>query len=153
MKKIKILVAALAISALLAVALVPAAFADNADYSGTGTLHAQGTGIAQIKGKGEVWGTGKGGLLAITDNGGGARIEVSGEGRKVQVGNTVIYYGFDGRFFVAGRDIVVRLEGARVDLTAVGTGTAFLKGHGKVWINGRLIGLWSVNGGSFNYGP
>lgn len=128
-------------------AVLPAAAVE---LGGTGTLHAEGSGVATIIGNGQIWaggcsGPGTGCTLAVHDNanpGENPVVRIQGYGWMQQYGDWYIYHGFDGSALVAGEDITVRLAGHHISLTASGTGQATLRGQGTYSVNGSSIRYW-----------
>jgi len=130
------------------IGLAPAAYAadTSADVSanGIGKLQAQGDGIAMLYGKGTVELSGNG-TLWVKDNGGDAKIEVTGYGTKKEFPDGWIQYaGFHGNGNIRGSAMRVVLSGVDINLTAKGRGGAVLWGHGTYSING-ITGQWSSN--------
>ncbi|MFQ5400665.1 MAG: hypothetical protein ACE5E7_13850 [Anaerolineae bacterium] len=113
--------------------------------SGSGTLIADGDGLAGIRGNGEVSISGNG-ILWIRDDAGDAEIEVSGNGHKVELPSGWIRYtGFDGEAEVHGSRITVALSGVNIHLEATGSGKFVLRGSGtySVESDGETItGVW-----------
>lgn len=110
---------------------------------GTGTLAAEGDGIAILGGRGSVDASGNG-LLWINDRAGDASIEVTGYGEKeVFPDGWIQYAGFHGEAHVEGSRIIVVLAGVDVELHAQGRGRAILWGHGTYEIN-DVAGRWAT---------
>ena len=101
------------------------------ELSGTGILYVQGSGEAELSGKGTVKGeTDTDSTMTVTDNIGNAYVETYGQGTKEAVSeNTTLYKGF-GKARVTGSDIEVNIESGSLDLEAFGTGEVYLKGSG-----------------------
>ena len=107
---------------------------------GSGTLHAVGAGIAILKGDGSVTVTGRGvGYVWIK---GAETISAQGEGRKFEYHGGTLFIGWRGTVHASGCGIEVHIGGAFIKFTASGTGTAYLKGKGRYWVNGDL-GEWT----------
>jgi hypothetical protein len=86
-------------------------FAYAASGEGTGTLTAQGRGTARISGNGDVHINGVG-TLWIRDDGGDAKISITGRGKVYRFPNGWIrYVGFNGHAHVKGSNITVKLIG------------------------------------------
>ncbi|WP_297529180.1 hypothetical protein [Thiohalobacter sp.] len=104
----------------------------------TGTLLAQGSGIARLTGSGATRIEGKG-VLVIHDAGADARVEVTGQGRRVELPNgAVAYFGFDGQARISGPTWRVALTGADIRLAARGRGQVHLDGCGHVVVHDIL---------------
>lgn len=102
--------AAISLFSLAAMAAVP--LTTSATLTGTGALYAQlaGSGATRTEGKG---------VLVIHDAGADARIEVTGQGRRVELPNgAVAYFGFDGQARISGPTWRVALTGADIRLAA-----------------------------------
>jgi len=129
--------AAISLFSLAAMAAVPLA-APAETLTGTGALHAQGSGIARLAGSGATRIQGKG-VLVIHDAGADARIEVTGQGRRVELPNgAVAYFGFDGQARISGPTWRVALTGADIRLAARGRGQVHLDGCGHVVVHDIL---------------
>lgn len=125
------------------------AFAAAKVLHGKGELQAVGKGVAKVTGNGIVKTKGKGILVVklLSDD---ATATVHGYGHKRVVSDTTtIYYGYNGAAKVSGSRVSVKLVG-RVALSATGTGTAFLKGHGRYRV-GHRRGSWSPRGTTINF--
>ncbi len=120
------------------------------ELEGSGTVHAEGSGVATIQGHGQVWAGGCPAsavacTLAVHDNanpGENPVVRIQGYGWMQKRGDWYIYHGFDGSALVAGEDITVRLAGHHISLTASGTGQATLRGRGTYSVNGGPILYW-----------
>ena len=131
------------VTVLVVLAALPlAAFAQTAE--GTGHIVAEGDGLAYLRGEGWVRITGNGTLL-IRDRAGDAEIVVTGNGSRVQRGQTIYYRGFDGEAYVRGSAITVGLRGHDIHLEAEGTGVVYLRGEGWYNVNGEE-GRWTASG-------
>lgn len=114
----------------------------SADLSGTGALTASGNGKATMSGNMEMDISAKSGVLTITDYDGNAEVDVTGYGTKEDLGNGAVRYsGFDGTASISGSSVTVVITGDDIELTADGTGSAVLRGHGtyNVEKDGRHI--------------
>ncbi|MCD6207344.1 MAG: hypothetical protein J7J06_05045 [Methanosarcinales archaeon] len=124
---------------------------------GTGTLTAEGSGTALVRGNIEIALAADAGSLSVRDRAGDMAIEVTGDGTRTEDGSTVIYTGFNGDATIAGSNVVVTMTGTGIDLTVDGTGTAILIGTGSyevthgdedvasgVWRNPDLTGVEPV---------
>ncbi|MCD6401691.1 MAG: hypothetical protein J7L73_07155 [Anaerolineales bacterium] len=117
-----------------------AAYADSG--GGSGTLKAQGDGLAGVRGNGEITITGNG-VLWFKDHAGDAQLAITGNGvRRVLPGGWVRYTGFSGELHVIGSGVTVALSGYDIDLTAEGTGRFVLCGNGH-YQTGYSSGDWS----------
>jgi len=145
-KTLGLILVALALVAsmgLASVANASVASAAGDRVQGTGTLAAEGDGIAILGGRGSVDVSGNG-LLWINDRVGDASIEVTGYGeREVFADGWIQYSGFHGEAHVEGSRIIVVLAGVDVELYAQGRGRVILWGHGTYEINGRA-GRWAT---------
>ncbi len=131
----------LALSAVLLMTAIVAA----EQGGGTGTLTAEGDGLAAMKGNGSITISGSG-VLSVRDIGGDANINVSGKGIKREPNDrTVIYIGFDGQAQISGSNIVVSLKGKNIQLEAVGSGKFVLRGQGKYHTD-KEDGVWTEMG-------
>ncbi len=121
---------ALAVSLFSAALVAPqTAFAESG--GGTGTLTADGDGLAGIRGNGTVTISGNG-ILWIRDHAGDAAITISGNGvRDALPGGWIRYSGFNGSATVSGSQITVALSGYSIHLNATGTGKFVLRGNGS----------------------
>jgi hypothetical protein len=122
------------------------ASAANADrIEGTGTLTAQGDGVAGLRGKGSVTISGDG-ILWFKDHAGDATWSISGEGERRDFPRGWIeYVGFNGEFEAEGSKITVVLSGENISLFAEGTGKVILWGEGTYEV-GKIKGEWSSTG-------
>ncbi len=114
---------------------------------GAGTLTASGDGLAGIRGNGTVTISGNG-ILWIRDDGGDALINVSGNGRQVELPSGWIRYtGFHGQAQVSGSKITVALSGVGIKMQATGTGKFVLRGSGSYSVekDGEIVmtGVWA----------
>ncbi|NJM40112.1 MAG: hypothetical protein HC853_04770 [Anaerolineae bacterium] len=96
---------------------------------GSGTLTAQGKGIAWVRGNGTFTVSGSG-VLRFRDWGGDAQVTVDGTQRNVFKGRWNRYAGFRGMATITGTDVMIELAGVNVNLTATGTGRYVLRGQG-----------------------
>lgn len=105
---------------------------------GTGTLIAEGNGIAYITGSGKVELSGENGTLTVTDNSSDVEITVSGFGEKTELEQNKWQYVGSGSATIVGTNIIVELKGENIHLIAEGTGFATLTGSGTCSIYKRL---------------
>ncbi len=143
-KRYSYMFSVLAIIALLGgTAFAPQTLATDSG-GGTGTLTADGDGLALLRGDIVVNISGNG-ILWIRDNNGDAIIQVSGNGRKTEFENGwVRYAGFHGNALVDGSQVIVMLSGYDIHLTASGTGSYVLRGNGT-YSTGKTSGAWSAS--------
>ena len=138
---------ALAIALLSAAMLAPQPALANSG-GGTGTLIADGDGLAGIRGGGTVSISGNG-ILWIRDHAGDADISVSGDGIRSDLPNGWIHYsGFNGSAMVGGSQITVALSGYSIHLKATGTGQFVLRGNGSYSVTKdgiTITGTWTEN--------
>lgn len=129
---------------LVAVLLTTAAVAAE-QGGGSGTLTAQGDGIAGLRGNGKVTISGSG-ILYIRDQVGDASIVVTGKGTKRELHNGwMLYAGFDGEAQVSGSQITVALSGVNINLKATGSGKFLLRGEGT-YETSKGSGAWTDKG-------
>lgn len=129
----------------LVVALLMTAAAVAAQGEGSGTLTAQGDGVAGLKGNGTITISGSG-TLYIRDLAGDANINVTGKGTKRELRNGwMLYAGFDGQAQVSGSQITVALSGVNINLKATGTGKFLLRGEGT-YKTDKGSGVWTDEG-------
>lgn len=136
------LMRSLVLSLVVAAVMVPAAFAQAT--TGTGTLSANGDGLARLAGAGTVTVSGAG-VLFIRDRGGDAVISVDGTGTRRAGETWARYAGFNGSATVSGSDVVVWLSGSNISLSAEGTGVVYLRGSGSYTLAGDS-GEWTETG-------
>jgi len=102
------------------------------NLDGTGKLTASGSGEATMSGNmkaSEI--SAKGGILTITDYDGNAKVDVTGNGTKDDMGNGVVKYsGFNGTASISGSSVTVVILGDDIDLTVEGIGSVMLIGDG-----------------------
>ena len=145
-KFVGLLVAVLLIGGLL---WVPSQVVFAATDSGTGTLDAQGRGLAGLSGNGTVKVSGSG-TLWIKDSGGDAVTQVTGAGRATKFpGGWTRYAGLKGDAAVHGSDIQVEITGVNINLHAEGTGKFYLRGKGT-FTTGATSGTWPGTRKSFD---
>ena len=131
---------ALFLLAVLVASLVFASMASAETAEGTGTLKAQGDGLAGLHGTGWVRVSGNGVLWVK----GAEHIAIEGQGhKKVFPDGWIEYVGFNGTARIRGRRVSVILAGERIDLYAIGSGRVILWGKGTYEINGLIAGRWS----------
>ena len=141
MKKRGIVLIALLLA--LTLPLTSAASAD--EFSGTGTIWAQGAGLALLRGSGEVEIQGHGvGIVWVKD---AETLEASGEGHRWEIEETgaTVFCGWSGTIYASGHNVTVWMAGGLIEFTASGTGRVYLQGHGSYEINGHQ-GIWSPMG-------
>lgn len=127
---------------------VAAAPASAAEVGGSGRLVAQGFGAARIEGSGSIVIAGGAGTVWVS---GPATITTEGRGRRTTLPDgTIRLSGYSGRITITGDDLVVRVAGGAINLSATGTGRALLSGKGT-YTAGNLSGLWSTSGVSVQY--
>lgn len=136
-RKLAILAVTLLLLALPAMALAQTG-------QGTGTVHAEGDGIACLRGQGWVRISGSG-TLVIRDRAGDAEIQVSGHGNHVERGQGLVYRGWNGEAYVRGSAITVAVRGTDIRLEAAGTGVVYLRGQGR-YTFGDEQGDWTASG-------
>lgn len=136
MKKRILILLAVVMVASLGYALV--AHADS--ERGTGTLKAEGDGLAGLHGTGWMSVSGNGVLWVK----GAENIVVQGEGHKKDFPDGWIeYIGFDGTARIRGQEVSVILAGERIDLYAIGSGRVILWGEGTYEVDSLITGAWS----------
>ncbi|MEA1905777.1 MAG: hypothetical protein U9N12_02310 [Euryarchaeota archaeon] len=109
---------------------------------GTGTLTAEGSGTALVRGDIEMQLSADAGSLSVCDRAGDMAINITGEGTRTEDGSIVIYTGFNGDATISGSDVVVTMTGTGIELTVDGTGTAVLIGTGSYEVVGGRSGEW-----------
>jgi len=109
---------------------------------GTGTLTAEGSGTALVRGDIEMQLSADAGSLSVVDRDGDRIITVTGDGARIDDGSIVVYTGFNGDATISGSDVVVTMTGTGIDLTVDGTGTAILIGTGLYEVTGGRSGEW-----------
>jgi hypothetical protein len=109
---------------------------------GTGTLTAEGSGTALVRGDIEMQLSADAGTLSVCDRAGDMVINVTGEGTRTEDGSIVVYTGFNGEAAITGSDVVVTIIGTGIELTVEGTGTAVLIGTGSYEVIGGRSGEW-----------
>ena len=134
-KKVLFLLAVLVVASLVFASMASAETAE-----GTGTLEAQGDGLAGLHGTGWMRVSGNGVLWVK----GAEHIAIEGQGhKKVFPDGWTEYIGFNGTARIRGRLVSVILAGERIDLYAIGSGRVILWGKGTYEINGLITGRWS----------
>jgi hypothetical protein len=131
----------------------PAALA-GASVAGDGVLELRTVdATVLIAGRGVVWGQMDKGKLVVNDiaPGGDGEILVSGAERKVpgSCDACTVYTGKDIHFRVTGGKYRLFFDGAGIDLSAVGVGSAQLTGHVTV----DDPGDWALDGGKWTAVP
>jgi hypothetical protein len=146
MKKLGIWGGLIGALALTLAAAAPTASAEQIEIQGRGVLGAHGTGIAALKGAGEVQLNANRGILLVKDLAGDAEVDVVGAGGSGEWNGFDVYFG-TGAAHIAGSDVAVIVVGTDIDLRARGEGWAFLKGHGYFFVNGAGPFRWNPEGG------
>ncbi|MCP4418286.1 MAG: hypothetical protein GY805_16820 [Chloroflexi bacterium] len=129
---------------------VTAVSADSATETGSGWVKAHGNGVAGVKGNIDILHITGNGILYYYDGGQTDIPEVTGVGRRIDLGNGwVKWVGFHGSFHLEDADHVkVALHGRNIDLYASGTGTIWLRSYGTYTHgNGDGIfvhGIWAA---------
>ena len=109
---------------------------------GTGTLTAEGSGTALVRGNIKMHLSADAGSLSVVDRNGDMVITTTGDGDRTDDGSMVIYTGFNDDATISGSDVVVTMTGTRIELTVDGTGTAVLIGTGSYEVTGGRSGEW-----------
>ncbi len=136
------LFSALSLALLAILALTTVAGAEQG--GGTGTLTAQGNGMAALRGSGSITISGSG-VLYIRDQAGDAHVVVTGTGRRFERNGWTIYAGFHGEAQITGSGMTVALRGANINLVATGTGKFLLRGTGT-YETEKESGEWTEKG-------
>ena len=110
--------------------------------NGTGTLTAEGSGTALVRGEIEMQLSADSGSLSVVDRAGDMVINVTGDGTRTEDGSMVVYTGFNGDATITGSDVVVTMTGTGIELTVEGTGTAVLIGTGSYEVTDGQSGEW-----------
>ena len=130
---------------IVSIALLVTAFAGDVDLKGTGTITAQGKGIAKMRGAGDVRISGDG-LLWVVDCSMKDDIQIQVQGKGKKIGNAppyvYAYKGFNGTAKITGSRLKIALEGKDIKLEVTGKGRIHLKGHGT-WQKGTEQGDWA----------
>ncbi len=151
-KRVAVLgVALLALSMATGMWMASTADASSKVIEGQGTLYARGAGLAYLNGSGNVEIQGHGvGLVAVTD---AEVVRAEGHGRRIELpGGSTVFIGWSGEISVAGRDMKVLMMGGKIQFTAHGEGTAYLRGQGTYRI-GHHSGRWTSDGIAIRYSP
>lgn len=134
LKKLFIVLVVVLLSGLLAASVA----AD--EWSGAGSIHCEGDGLALLIGDGEVTLAGERGLLGFKDQAGDGQIVVDGRGRKRERPNgTTFWYGFEGTAQASGSRIIVGLRGGQITLDAEGQGYVRAAGEGFCQVGDQVI--------------
>lgn len=153
LRKFSIAAAVIGVAALAFSASGPAASADTPApgvvLAGRGTLQAQGTGVAAVRGLMDYHAVAGHGILLVKDVRGDAFIDVDvhnyqGEARW---NGFVVFFGFRGPAHITGTDVGVVLVGEALRIDVVGRGWAYLKGDGTYSVNGGDPRPWDADGG------
>lgn len=111
--------------------------------SSTGTLEASGYGTVALSGSGTV--TIQEGVGVVWVQGADS-IEVTGRGRCVELPHGAVRLtGYSGRVQIQGEDMTIRIAGGVINLTASGSGSAWLRGEGTYTTN-NSNGIWATPG-------
>lgn len=151
-KKITVAIALLGLAAIAFSAFAPGASAaplpPNLFLRGAGTLSAQGTGVAAVRGLVDYRATGAAGdILLVRDVAGDARIDVQGYNGTGEWRGFTVYFEFTGAITANGTDLAVIVVGQNIDLDATGRGWAYLRGNGQFQVNGGPSHPWDAAGG------
>lgn len=105
------------------------------DLGGTGSLHAEGKGIAELDGKGSVIAsTDSAGTVTVVDLDGDVKVDVEGTGQVETIDEQTKQYSGYGKIIVNGTDINVNVQGSALSIDAAGTGTASMFGEGTYYV-------------------
>lgn len=111
--------------------------------SGTGTLEASGYGTVALSGSGTVTIQEGAGVIWVQ---GADSIEATGRGRRVELPHGAVRLtGYSGRVQIQGEDMTIRIAGGVINLTASGSGSAWLSGEGTYTTN-NSNGTWTPRG-------
>ncbi len=111
--------------------------------SGTGMLEASGYGTVTLSGSGTV--TIQEGAGVIWAQGADS-IEAPGRGRRAELPHGAVRLtGYSGRVKIQGEDMTIRIAGGLINLTASGSGSAWLRGEGTYTTN-NSSGTWTPRG-------
>ncbi|RZN37373.1 MAG: hypothetical protein EF813_05845 [Methanosarcinales archaeon] len=110
--------------------------------NGTGTLTAEGSGTALVRGNIKMQLSADAGSLSVVDRNGDMVITTTGDGDKTDDGSMMVYTGFNGDATISGSDVVVTITGTRIGLAVNGTGTTVLIGTGSYEVTGGRSGEW-----------
>lgn len=149
-KKLSIAAGILTLLALAFGVLAPTASAGEereGDFleRGRGELHAEGDGLAAVKGHLDIDVSADRGILLVKDIAGDAEIDVQGEGGTAEFHGFRAYFG-TGAAHIAGSHVAVVIVGNNIDLDVVGKGWGYLKGEGHFTINDRGPFRWTHDG-------
>ncbi|MBI5035682.1 MAG: hypothetical protein HZB51_34755 [Chloroflexi bacterium] len=136
------LVSALVLALVAILALATIASADQG--SGSGTLTAQGNGMAALRGRGSITISGSG-VLYVRDEAGSPQVHITGTGHKIERNGWTVYTGFHGEARITGSNLTVALRGVNIRLQATGTGKFILRGNGT-YQTGKASGVWTEEG-------
>ena len=153
MRPVRVFVmAAVAVLALAVVAVAAAMRAPVED----GTLSVRdGKGIVVLKMKGGVIGRLARGRITVTEGSETGTVVIRGEDRSGDINErTTFYAGTNIRFRIADdRRFTVRIEGNKINLSAVGRGNGFLDGRGNPEQGVFFDGSYSLNGKEYQSIP
>lgn len=142
---------ALAVATLAAAAIV--GLAPEPAHARTGHLALNGGGEVRVVGNLLIYGKLSGrNRIIIVDRRGDAAITINGtrrKGRKVKNSRVRILRTSvkNGRIYVRGRKVTVKVIGPKMDLSAAGTATARLRGTGIYTLNRGSRNTWSTRTG------
>jgi limonene-1,2-epoxide hydrolase len=149
----KLLGAALAVAAGVAWLAAATGGASADVVAASGTLTANGTGVAAVRGLLDMQvSAGSGSILLAKDIAGGATINVTGASGQAPFGNFTAYFGFQSAT-VTGTEVAVVAVGQGISLNASGHGWAYLKGTGTYSVDGGSTQPWRADGGFAGIGP
>jgi hypothetical protein len=129
----------------VALTLLMASTVSAKEISGTGTISADGAGLAILRGTGEVDIQGHGvGIVWVKS---AETLEASGEGYRWEIPETgaTVFLGWSGSVYASGHEMTVWMAGGLIEFTASGTGKVYLRGRGTYVLNGHE-GEWSPMG-------
>jgi hypothetical protein len=142
-KKVSGLFAVVAALTMSLAAMAPqTAFAQSG--SGTGTLTAQGNGLAWFSGSGTATVSGSG-VLRIRDYGNDAQVSVQATkgAKRVLANGWTRYIGFEGTVTIIGDTFYVELGGKDINMSLDGTGKYVLRGTGT-YTTSTESGSWTT---------
>lgn len=134
----------LVVSLVLLLGLVFTGLASAEVIHGKGWLYAKGSGLAKLHMSGQIEIIGHGvGTVYIK---GAEKIEAAGKGKRVdRPGGGVYFYGYRGKITATGDDMTIKIVSKKIEFTARGKGTAWLRGRGH-YETGGGSGDWAPNG-------
>lgn len=147
----------LSLGALCALAVTAAATAARPGPAEDGTLSVRdGRGLVQLRLTGGVIGRFGSGKLTVTDSLADTETVVVRGAERVRDlnGLTTVYSGTNIRFRIADeRKITIKINAAKINLSAVGLGDAWLDGRGNLDLGVYFDGSYSLNGGPYKSLP